>query len=163
MHLDSDNAVRILLKYGTSGSERCHDLCKQIHTFARQNRVTLQPVWVPREENQVADALSKHFDRGDLREEVRAKIHHELGLHFLVVPVFTNVGQELEAYASKHNTVIVVYPAFFTQSWWPRVRGAVGKTIDLGTFDGVFHPKRSHSSSKSWRFRASVVDLSKYK
>jgi hypothetical protein len=157
--LDSDNAVRILLKFGTTGSEKCHELCKQITDACASINLVLRPVWVPREENQVADRLSKHFDHGELRQSARRRILEALGEHLVVVPVFTNVSQELASYASKHHKVIVVYPAFFTQSWWPSVQRMVGRTIELGAFPDVFRPRGAHVNPAAWQFRASVVDF----
>lgn len=160
-YLDSANSVRILLKFGTAGSEKCHELCNQIHAVCHTHRITLQPVWVPREENQRADALSKFFDHGEPRASVRQKLSKTFGANVvMVVPSFTNVRQELIALSSKHQSVVAVYPLFKTQAWWPGVHRAASRSVDLGTFKDVFHSRSAHAAPRSWSFRASLIDFS---
>ena len=78
-YMDSSAAVRILLKFGSNGSESCNDLCTRIAALCRDHNVTIQPVWVPREENTAADKLSKYFDRGTIRREVTQEVRRHFG------------------------------------------------------------------------------------
>ena len=61
--LDSQAAVNILLK-GASGSRRCHLLVIEIFRLTRtlRHKHGLTFAWVPREQNRVADELSKTHD-----------------------------------------------------------------------------------------------------
>lgn len=66
--MDSANACNNLIAYGSSGAAQSHELCRAIFSLAREHRITIQPIWVPREENQIADKNSKLFDRGVIRQ-----------------------------------------------------------------------------------------------
>ena len=63
IHTDNKNAEIILIKGSTS--PHLHKLATDIHTFAVDNNMTIFPVWIPREENCLADEISKSHDLDD--------------------------------------------------------------------------------------------------
>jgi ribonuclease HI len=156
VYMDSSAAVRILLKYGSTKSEDCHSLCENIDAACRAHSITLQPVWVPREENQRADALSKHFDRGELRAQVRRRIQGELGELPILCPTFTNVGQAATAALAGENSVIVVHPQWPSQAWWTVLQRKTTRSLKLGRYASTFHYEGRHRPP-SWEFQASLL------
>jgi hypothetical protein len=158
VYMDSSAAVRILLKFGSNKSEDCHTLCEQIDAACRAHGITLQPVWVPRDENQKADALSKHFDRGELRSDVRRRIRRRLGELPILCPTFTNVGQAATAALAQGQSAIVVHPKWPSQAWWPALQRRTTRTLGLGCYADTFHYKGKHKPPP-WEFQASVLEI----
>ena len=65
VYTDSLNASLSINK-GSSRAPHCLEVRKEIFWFCLQEDIRLEAAWIPREENEEADALSKDVDSGDI-------------------------------------------------------------------------------------------------
>jgi hypothetical protein len=156
--MDSRNAVRDIMRHGTCTGEQAHERCRRLLVLCRTYEIVLQPLWVPRERNKTADALSKLFASGILRPTIRARLQQEFGTSAVFAPKFTAVGTAARALAQQHAQLVVVHPVWPTQAWWPTIAGATTRHVLLGAYKEVFECGHTcHTPPATWRFRASLI------
>lgn len=112
--------VYFLLERGGSSAVHLQDICLRIFWFCRENRIQLAPEWIPREQNQLADYLSKVKEMDDFG---------------LQPAVFTIVLRQfgplsVDRFASAHNALL---PAFFSEFWCP---GSCGVNAFTASWSG---------------------------
>ena len=159
LYLDSDSAVRNLLKGGSTTGEDILPICMRIHAAATALKITLHPVWVPREKNVTADKASKLFETGVLLPATERRVLRRFGTAPIFIPIFSNIGRTVEALARKHVHWTMIYPAWRTQAWWPRVASTAHDTFALGCYDDVFGNSSGHPGP-GWQFVASAKGAS---
>lgn len=119
-----------LLKKGGSRAPHLHQICLRVFWLCLDLQIDLRPEWVPREQNQLADALSKLKDVDDfgLQPAVFAQIAAAFGpLH-------------VDRFASAHNALL---PAFWSELWTPGAAGANAFTVSwAGSRSYCFPPPR---------------------
>ena len=161
VYFDSANAVRNLVKGGTTKNTRQHQLCKDIHALCTQWLITLQADWVPRDCNARADTLSKLFDRGLLSPKALKLLRATFRGAHIVTPVFTNVTHGLIAAARDHKYLAVVAPKWRTQVWWPTLmtlaKKAGANILHLGRFTDTFLSTTGHAPPNGWKFVGVLV------
>ena len=162
VYFDSANAVRNLVKGGTTKNARQHQICKDIFELCKIHLITLQPDWVPRGSNERADILSKIFDRGTLTPSTLAKLLRHFGQAHVIVPTFTNVTHGVLAGARGHERLVVVAPKWRTQVWWPTLMALGEKTgqapLALGKYSDIFVRDTAHKPPANWTFMAVRVN-----
>jgi hypothetical protein len=99
-----------LLNRGGSQAEHLQEICLRIFWFCQQHNILLEPEWIPREQNQLADYLSKVKELDDFG---------------LQPPVFARVAEQfgplaVDRFASAHNALL---PVFFSEYWSPHSSG----------------------------------------
>ena len=89
------------------------EVCKLIHAKTADLQICLQPEWVQRSENTVANRMSKHYDESQLSAQSRTRIvkHFGEGLP-IVVPGFSDASRAMLAASRKHTSFIVVVPSW---------------------------------------------------
>ncbi len=117
--LDSQVAVSVL-RAGSRVPE-CHVVARAVCDLASSLRVVIVPVWIPREENVEADALSKSPDWGDYMLEKES---------FLRVCASFQVLPEVDLFASLGNNKC---PVFFARFACP---GSAGTNAFLQPWSG---------------------------
>jgi hypothetical protein len=112
--------VYFLLERGGSSAIHLQDICLRIFWFCRENRIQLAPEWIPREQNQLADYLSKvkKMDDFGLQPEVFESVLRQFG------PL------SVDRFASAHNALL---PAFFSEFWCP---GSCGVNAFIESWSG---------------------------
>ena len=97
---DNKNAARIIEK----GSRRPHlqDLAVHIFEICTQNDILLHPIWIPREQNQYADYLSKLTDTDDwtIDNETFTYLCQEFGY-----PQFDRFADDLNCKTPRFNSL----------------------------------------------------------
>lgn len=63
VYSDNKNVKSILLN--GSRTAHVHDIALELNVFCDKNHIILCPEWIPREENQKSDYLSRCYDSGD--------------------------------------------------------------------------------------------------
>jgi hypothetical protein len=115
---DALNVFSILSKDG-SANEHLQTICLELFAFCAELRIELRPEWLPREEKERADYLSKIRDVDDfgLSLETFAFISERFG-------PFT-----VDCFASEHNAKL---PRFFAFYWCPGAAAVNSFTQDWG-------------------------------
>lgn len=142
LFFDSKNAVRNILKGGSTASAEQLEVCKQISKVCAGLRIVLQPEWIPREENTVSDGLSKVYDKGTLLARAKARVRAEFGAKEIIVPGFNDATRGVIAAARAHKEFVVVVPEWRTQLWWANLqqlaKAAGRQPLALGSYGRVF-------------------------
>ena len=117
--IDNQAAVHIL----TTGSrvDDCQAVAASVFTTARGQGTTILPIWVPREENVEADALSKSPDRDDHQLSARAfrAVCVSLGAEPLVDLFAPHVSTKCESFASRSFSPRATIVDAFSVAWAP--------------------------------------------
>jgi hypothetical protein len=106
-----------LLKQGGSKAEHLHEICLSIFWFCRKHSIQLDPEWIPREQNQLADYLSKVEEMDDFG--LQPAVFRTVLKHFGPLDV--------DRFASAHNALL---PIFFSEFWSPHSSGVNAFTED---------------------------------
>jgi hypothetical protein len=93
-----------LLNRGGSQAEHLQEICLRIFWFCQQHNILLEPEWISREQNQLADYLSKvkELDDFGLQPSAFAQLVEQLG------PL------AVDRVASGHNALLLV---FYSEYW----------------------------------------------
>jgi hypothetical protein len=99
-----------LLYRGGSRAEHLQEVCLRIFWFCHENSIELQPEWIPRDQNQLANYLSKirEFDDFGLQPSVFQSILRDFA------PL------QIDRFASEHNALL---PVFNSEFWCPSSEG----------------------------------------
>jgi len=172
--LDSHAAVRNLIKGGGPVLDLCN-LSKAIKQEAEAHRLQLFPVWVRREENSVADKLSKAWERWYLlsetgrsalasaRRTAPARYH---GLPVTNVP-FNQIQNVLHRARGFKRVICLIHPLWTAQSWWPVCEGATKWSREIGAAQDVLDlapiggggESSALSDKPRWRMFVSIIDF----
>jgi hypothetical protein len=138
---DSANAVKILTK-GGSGKKDIADATKNI--FHLLHKLSVSPVyaWVPRERNKHADRLSKRWDHAwTLTGITTNRIHSVWPGVEIVCNRFNTIGWFLRnRKITRKGPVVIVFPKWHGQAWWPTLLSQSKGSIDLGFAFDCFLP-----------------------
>jgi hypothetical protein len=134
---DSAAAVCILVK-GGSGVPSLARLTKDIFKLLLEHDISPVYEWTPRENNIVADRLSKRWDQSwALTEEAAARVRAK----FPGVPVtlkrFNTYFTNLERLRGRH---VLIAPFWPSQWWWPLLMRANRDLVWLGSAEPIFKP-----------------------
>lgn len=103
--------VFYLLDRGGSKAEHLQEICLRLFWRCKSLQIDLVPDWVPRDQNQFADYLSKLKDVDDFG--LQPEVFHEIVRRF---------GQlDVDRFASAHNALL---PVFYSEVWSPHSAGA---------------------------------------
>jgi hypothetical protein len=116
--------VFFLLKRGGSKAEHLQDICLRLFWFCHDHQIELIPKWIPREQNQLADYLSKveEVDDFGLQPSMFEFVLREFG------PL------DVDRFTSPHNALL---PVFFSEFW------CVG-TAGVNAFTTSWHGSNSY-------------------
>ena len=106
----SDNKnVSHILQVGSKKPD-LQDIAVNIHEVCEQNRISIQPAWVPRHQNKVADSLSRVADKDDwgLNKEVFLILQKHFGTY------------DIDFFATHYNTKC---RTFYSKFWCPGTSG----------------------------------------
>ena len=117
VHWETDNQAVPSISQKGSKKEHLQELAIQIYYLCRTNRITLHLNWIPREENVVADEMSKFIDYDDWRTS-------DAFFHYLnqTWGPFT-----IDRFANQKNAKTVRYNALF---WNPQCEAVDAFTQD---------------------------------
>jgi hypothetical protein len=138
---DSANAVKILTK-GGSGKKPLADATKNI--FSLLHTLSIEPVyaWVPRENNKRADSLSKRWDQAwVLKGLTVSRIQAVWPGVEIACNRFNTIGWVLRnRNISRRGPLIIIYPHWPGQAWWPTLLSQSAQSIDIGFAFDCFLP-----------------------
>jgi len=130
LHMDNLNAVKICKK--GSPKPRLQKYAKFIFDICESNNIVLQPVWIPRDLNNMADFLSKEIDFDDYQvsNEFFQEVCRDMGL-----------SPEVDLFADERNTKA---PKFFSLSYCQGTLGVNAFYYDwsLRGLNWIFVPPR---------------------
>jgi ribonuclease HI len=105
-------AATAILGAARATSRHLHSLCVELFTYCIQHDIVFRADWVPREENTLADAISKRYDAGDWAFDRSV---------FRVLTSAALFGElDVDLFAAPHNTQL---PHFFS---WGFTLGCMG-------------------------------------
>ena len=113
---DAQNVFWILSK-GGSPKEHLQEVCLEIFWHCIERRIDLRPEWLPREDNQRADYLSKVRDSDDFGLSIEAFDHVSSAFGACAV----------DRFASEHNAKLPRFNSFY---WCPGTDGCNAFTQD---------------------------------
>jgi hypothetical protein len=165
--LDSAPSIGILLRSGSKIAElNIH--AKNIYATALRYNIRVVPTWTPREDNELADEMSKVWANFHT-EQIAQIIRTRANLVFGVIPLTCMKVGKLphfffrvrDRYKKKRTPLLLLHPVWVAQLWWPHITDQRKKFINVGSFNQVF-PKlsiglRSLSHQPSWRFQISLL------
>ena len=148
--MDSYPAIRNFINGGGPKAE-LNALVKQWWIWCQRNGVTPVYRWVPREENTLADVLSKRAAATyALRRGVEDKIRHWLteegqpGIHAnqwlqtsVIAPEIHCISVRIEDARRARKPVCLVLPLWRGQTWWPQVKETSVARLRLGEMRAV--------------------------
>lgn len=137
--LDSRDSVCNL----TKGSSRNNqDLVKDIYHLLQLHDLSPIYAWVPREENQHADRLSKRWCKSwKLTAESAARVEKTWPGAQIKCVRFNTIGNLLlESENSPRGKTVVIVPRWTSQVWWPMLVERAVQTAVLGSASDVFEP-----------------------
>ena len=159
---------------GGGPKEDLADLIKGWERWCETHKVSCSYEWIRREENTVADKLSKAIGlQLTLKKQVLQMIEAKCGStapwrlqhvlekpqqRILAVPNFNHIGDTLRIIQQHKLRAVIVYPAWPAQPWWPAMLKAgvqfslpdVREAIEETEGDGVLRNSR-------WRLRATII------
>lgn len=165
LQMDSFAGVRNICKGGGPISE-LNDLTKQIWEQTEHNGTTIRAVWIPREENSVADTLSKLWDLPlKLTDPCATVISQFMQRHNhtskLVLAQFNNVKNELMLAEAENRDIYLVHPRWPSQSWWPLLTQHTIQQLSLGTYQSIIQLPHAHRfPHPRWEMLISLVSWS---
>lgn len=142
LYMDSHNAVRNLLRGGSTKTAELLQLCKEIQKVCDRWKIVLLPQWVPREENKVADSLSKLYDGGKLQRRTWESIRRYFGADTqVVVPSFNDPTGEARKVAatSEGDGFAIVVPNWPSQHWWTTIKQLNARSGGSRLLLGPYH------------------------
>jgi hypothetical protein len=116
--------VFFLLQRGGSKAEHLQDICLRLFWFCHDHQIELIPEWIPREQNQLADYLSKVEEVDDFGLQP--------SMFEFVLREFRPL--DVDRFASSHNAPL---PVFFSEFW------CVG-TAGVNAFTTSWHSSNSY-------------------
>ena len=128
---DNYSAVKTCM-YGST-KQSCHDVARRILSLCEYYDISLEVVWRRRntEEIVLCDKLSKTFDLGEIRLEMKSFLDIEMEFGPWEVDWFASAwSARLPKFASRFWTVGATYTDAFTQDW-RRVEGFFHPSLDL--------------------------------
>jgi hypothetical protein len=169
IRMDSLCAIQNLVKGGGPVKGLTEEV-KKWCTWCEEGKVTAQYEWIPREENQEADWLSK---RGAGNWQLRPWVVEELEMKYggfnhpwhnhnricLLVPQPDRV-EEMIVKAQLHKLqAVIVHPQFSGQLWLQRVQPFHQHSTQLGLFSHIFATTMEHISAPQWLVEATLFDF----
>jgi hypothetical protein len=113
-----NSAARYLIEKMGSTKPELQELLEKIFWYCFERGITLRAEWVPREENELADALSKIVDKNDwmLHEEEFGRLARRFG-PFEVDLFASHTTRQLPKYFSLYHTPDTAGIDAFAQHW----------------------------------------------
>lgn len=164
--LDSSSSVRILLKGGSKLLElNIH--ARHILELASHFNIRLLPKWIDREQNKVADRLSKiwadfHLEAINPWTTLLASIHfRNLPLTCLKVGSLPHLFRKRQRFKKLRTPLLLLHPKWEGQIWWPQLLSQRTDFVDIGSFENVFpqlsEGLRDCQPRPSWFFQISLL------
>lgn len=166
LHMDSAPSIQILLR----GGSKIPDLnthAKNIIETAQRFNIRLLPIWVNRENNTVADELSKVWASFHTEKISPYLVLHASMIHGNIpltckkvgeLPHFFNVRAR---YKKRRTRLLLLHPVWEAQIWWPHLVNQRSHFFEAGDFSTVFPELSSrirHVEPKpTWRFQVSLL------
>jgi hypothetical protein len=172
LQLDSFAAVRNLVK-GGGPVPALSDWVKRIWKFCDEQKIRLTAVWIPREQNVRADALSKVADQcwrlspSGIRRALHAfgavcgDLHEPIAKPVLLNPTVGMVGTVLREAMKLKRKIVMVCPMWPSQNWWPIVSEMASKIEKVPMAD--FQEVPSALVVPNWQFVYAVLDFTVWK
>ena len=148
LYFDSKNAVRNLVRGGSTANSTQLQVCREIHEVCNDLAINLQPDWVARDANTRADALSKHYDKGALTTRARRCLKKTFGNLFMLQPNHNAVTQAIIKTSKREESFIVIVPQWRTQAWYRTFTDlARAPPTRIGMYTNIFHVEKQR-----WHF-----------
>jgi len=146
IRMDSYPAIRNLIN-GGGPVERINSLVREWWLWCREHAIKPRYEWIPREENTLADDLSKRAARSHelltrTEQEIRDWLveQGEPGMHrvqwlrtSIRVPEFDTVRQRLEEMIRARRPGCIVVPVWGGQVWWNTLKRYSSARLRIGT------------------------------
>jgi hypothetical protein len=172
--MDSAPAVRNMIN---GGSKHAHLTAhvKQVTVQLQELKTVAQFEWVPRELNGDADALSRLFGgRSEITREAAVQLESEFGqLHEsldvgdskgdgrirLINVAPGQISKALLVAEERRLIVVMLYPEWPAQSWWPFIRARASRTMRLQEPVFVSKQQRIGVVDRHWPVYASLISF----
>ena len=165
--MDSRPAIINLTKGGGPKRDLCA-LVKRWSVFCEQNDVRPTYMWVKREENKLADALSRvHGSKWEVRASLRERLEARAGVTFgaiergepvLYAPDWNDVRTAVDECRRAGARACLVLPEWPGQPWWSACADRAEWQLRL-SFDEAFRPGATRVVNPTWRFVAMWCDF----
>jgi hypothetical protein len=119
--------------------------------------------WVPRERNQLADKLSKRWDYAwSLTDRATSQILNIWPGVRIVCNRFNTIGWLLRnRHTERPEPIILVYPHWSGQAWWPTLHSLSARTINIRRAFDCFLPTWDRDpvgvGKPPWRMHAALL------
>lgn len=116
--VNTDNKnITSILKHGSKNTE-LHNIACELYTLCAEHNVKLTPQWIPREQNKLADSLSRYSDCDDwgIHNHVFIKLDAQWGKHS-VDRFATDYNSKCDRFNSKYWCKSTEAIDAFTQNW----------------------------------------------
>jgi hypothetical protein len=145
IQMDSFAAIRNLIN-GGGPVQGLSALVKQWVSWCMTHGITATYKWIPREQNDKADRLSKALDRtyalsqramamiqerwGAVTPFERSHVHTPTTNRLIAIPAFGQIANTIHIIEQYALDVVIVVPVWRGQAWWLRLR-EVKDTLEL--------------------------------
>ena len=166
--LDSYAATRNLEKGGGPVAALCA-LTKRVWRACEEHGLTVYPQWVPREENTIADGLSKAWEKWHALsraawESVDCMLAraHGRGRQAAIENVpFNHIRNVLHSAEHTGRALCIIHPKWEAQSWWPALAAGRVQYLSLGPVSQALKPLEGKGAAlphkPDWELQASLL------
>lgn len=157
VNLDNHAVVRNNIKNGGPVDELVKIL-KSIRKIQSQRNIILTTTWIPREQNKMADALSKSIKVAwELQPDAINKIYHKFAGIEIIKPDFNNIAKQFHAIKRRSTSCIIIHPVWKTASWWTLVQETQLEFLEFPTAAHALQTRNNeHVKRARWRIRATL-------
>jgi hypothetical protein len=168
VRMDSHPAICNLIRGGGKVEELC-ELVRRWWLWCKRNHVTPTYEWIPREENDAADTLSKeaaatHRIRSGKEKEIREWLE-EVGQPGLIpatwlrtrvqAPRFDKIAVRMQEMIRARRPACIVTPRWVSQAWWPAMLRHTTAYRRLGTVREVLED--ADRATHEWIMEARIL------
>ena len=164
--MDSAAAVRNLYNQGGKIPDliAIHKLWMDLCTL---HNITATYVWLPREQNDRADELSKRTHLSwALDTTAAASINHALGSSLPpYIPDLNRISTTLDEVTRSGKPLLLVHPVWRGATWWVRLQGMTSRHTDLPDAPEMLRPRNPSPEEPvhipAWKMRASLISAAR--
>jgi hypothetical protein len=162
--MDSFAAVRNLMNGGGPKADLTEEV-KQWWRWCEKSEIQPTYEWIPREENKIADSLSKELDKAwKIKANVKRLIEEQWPGTEIENPLFNAISTIMRNAKTQRRRIVLVVPGWPSQSWWLQIQKHGREQIELSenAFEPITTAQRIGTGKQDWHFYAILLDFSCY-